>query len=237
MSSPRVHFFRFLPLFSLATAVVSFLPRDVSAETIAYSAGFSIAGTASPSISFAKFDSGLGTLTGISLSFTGTASGTFSVTDADPDVDTSVNALTDRLRLVFPSLASGTFLQATATTVTANITPTLPAVLGQGETGNFTLSSSPITGVSSANVYTQVGPSEADAYFIGNGTVSANMRQLFSLTTDAGVPPTSNFTGVVNNGIATLTYIYTVPEPSTCAIALAGLACGGYSLMRRRKRA
>jgi hypothetical protein len=28
-----------------------------------------------------------------------------------------------------------------------------------------------------------------------------------------------------------------VPEPSTCAIALAGLVCGGYSLFHRRKRA
>jgi autotransporter-associated beta strand protein len=28
-----------------------------------------------------------------------------------------------------------------------------------------------------------------------------------------------------------------VPEPSTCAVALAGLACGGYSMVRRRRRA
>ncbi|MBJ7328232.1 MAG: PEP-CTERM sorting domain-containing protein, partial [Chthoniobacterales bacterium] len=28
-----------------------------------------------------------------------------------------------------------------------------------------------------------------------------------------------------------------VPEPSTCAMALAGLACCGYSMFRRRKRA
>jgi len=28
-----------------------------------------------------------------------------------------------------------------------------------------------------------------------------------------------------------------VPEPSTCAMAFAGLACGGYSMFRRRKRA
>jgi hypothetical protein len=28
-----------------------------------------------------------------------------------------------------------------------------------------------------------------------------------------------------------------VPEPSTYAMALAGLACGGYSVFRRRKRA
>jgi len=26
-----------------------------------------------------------------------------------------------------------------------------------------------------------------------------------------------------------------VPEPSTCVMALAGLACGGYSLFRRRR--
>jgi hypothetical protein len=28
-----------------------------------------------------------------------------------------------------------------------------------------------------------------------------------------------------------------VPEPSTCIMALAGMACGGYSMFRRRKRA
>ena len=27
-----------------------------------------------------------------------------------------------------------------------------------------------------------------------------------------------------------------VPEPSTCALALAGLACGGFSLWNRRNR-
>jgi hypothetical protein len=31
--------------------------------------------------------------------------------------------------------------------------------------------------------------------------------------------------------------IQPVPEPSTYAMALAGLACGGYSIFRRRKRA
>ena len=32
-------------------------------------------------------------------------------------------------------------------------------------------------------------------------------------------------------------YVATVPEPSTYCMALAGLACGGYSLFGRRKRA
>jgi|LakMenEpi03Aug12_release.lakeMendotaPanAssembly.Ray.scaffolds.fasta_scaffold437250_1 hypothetical protein len=237
MSSTRIRFFRLLPLLGLATAMVSLLPRDVSAGTVIQSASFSITGNNSPSISFAKFDSGLGTLTGITLSFTGTAAGTFSVTDVDPDVDTSVNSLTDRLRLIFPSLTSGTFSQATANNVTTSITPSLPAVLAEGQTVNFTLSSSPITGVPSADVYTQVGSTAANAYFIGSGNVSASMRQLFVLNTDAGIAPTTNFNGVVNNGTATLTYTYAVPEPSTFAMAFAGLACSGLATWRRRQRA
>jgi len=33
------------------------------------------------------------------------------------------------------------------------------------------------------------------------------------------------------------TFVTAVPEPSTCAMALAGIACGGHSVLRRRKRA
>jgi hypothetical protein len=32
-------------------------------------------------------------------------------------------------------------------------------------------------------------------------------------------------------------FITVVPEPSIYAMALAGLACGGYSMLRRRNRA
>jgi hypothetical protein len=55
-----------------------------------------------------------------------------------------------------------------------------------------------------------------------------------------------NFSAVNATGLAagqsatfnpTTGFITVVPEPSTCAMALAGLACGGYSMLRRRKRA
>ena len=46
---------------------------------------------------------------------------------------------------------------------------------------------------------------------------------------------------IVQAGNSTNTILFdnitAVPEPSTTAMALAGLACGGYSLFRRRKRA
>ena len=48
----------------------------------------------------------------------------------------------------------------------------------------------------------------------------------------------SDAPSVEDNGIGfRLASPVAVPEPSTCAMALAGLACGGYSLFRRRKRA
>jgi hypothetical protein len=47
---------------------------------------------------------------------------------------------------------------------------------------------------------------------------------------------TSGTTYSWNYGADTISInIAAVPEPSTCAMALAGLACGGYSLFRRRR--
>jgi hypothetical protein len=45
--------------------------------------------------------------------------------------------------------------------------------------------------------------------------------------------------GVCPEALTTTAFISisAVPEPSTCALAVAGLAYGGYSLVRRRKRA
>ena len=50
-----------------------------------------------------------------------------------------------------------------------------------------------------------------------------------------GISPGTSSWGVGNNTISITTNA--VPEPSTYAMALVGLACGGYSMFRRRKRA
>ena len=56
----------------------------------------------------------------------------------------------------------------------------------------------------------------------------------------AGAGFNTNVGQFVRNNVTDQASTFTVsavPEPSTCAMALAGLACGGYSLFRRRKRA
>jgi hypothetical protein len=47
----------------------------------------------------------------------------------------------------------------------------------------------------------------------------------------------SNVFSPIVDGAFTLGAAAAVPEPSTYAMALAGLACGGYTMFRRRKRA
>jgi hypothetical protein len=57
--------------------------------------------------------------------------------------------------------------------------------------------------------------------------------------TPNGASTTATVTGFAFQGDANTSILAgaTVPEPSTCVMALAGLACGGYSMFRRRKRA
>ena len=88
-----------------------------------------------------------------------------------------------------------------------------------------------------------VGGGGGGGYTGGNGGKGRSDAAAFSLGGDAGTSyfdntVVSNFvlTGGVNAGDGSLT-ITAVPEPSTYAMALAGLACGGYSMWRRRKRA
>jgi autotransporter-associated beta strand protein len=58
----------------------------------------------------------------------------------------------------------------------------------------------------------------------------------YDLTSSTGL---DNFTGdyLPSSKFVAITAITPVPEPSTSCMALAGLACGGFSMWRRRKRA
>ena len=78
----------------------------------------------------------------------------------------------------------------------------------------------------------------------GSYAAGTNVLQLFANTGGFA----GNFSSVVWGGLADgqsasfdastgFISITGVPEPSTCAMALAGIACGGFSMWRRRKRA
>lgn len=219
-----------------ASWTVSF-DRELSAQTVSFVQNFSITGHNNPTpLSFSQFNPSLGTLTGITLSFTGTASGSFSVTDVDPFAQTSVNTLTGRMLVIFPSLASGTFQQNPANTLTSNVSPALPYVITtQGGTANFTLASSTLNGMTDEDVYNQVTSGNANAYFVGTGTVTPDILQSLSLDFTAGDPPTRDLSGVTTPGVATLTYVYTVPEPSSVALAAVGVGFAAVLAKRRRK--
>jgi hypothetical protein len=75
--------------------------------------------------------------------------------------------------------------------------------------------------VSNWKVFGVVG--NANANVLGYG----NYQSVFHYTVD----------GVVGNQVGAVIPVTAVPEPSTYAMVLAGLACGGYLRFRRRKRA
>jgi hypothetical protein len=72
----------------------------------------------------------------------------------------------------------------------------------------------------------------------GNG--SAGSQSLYTI--DPATGDTAFVTNIAGSGLGTWFHgaamiVNPVPEPSTYAMAFAGLACGGYSMWRRRKRA
>ena len=79
---------------------------------------------------------------------------------------------------------------------------------------------------------------EVAAQAAGGGSAEFNFLNSFSLAEDM---PVFNFTGGANTanspGLNLVNNMYVVPEPSTYAMALAGIACGGFSMWRRRKQA
>ena len=74
-----------------------------------------------------------------------------------------------------------------------------------------------------------------------NGTFAPDASYMISnLSTTAPwffEPGNSHIFFGTSTPIESFSQLAVVPEPSTCAMALAGLACGGYSMFRRRKQA
>lgn len=229
-------------LLSIAAALgmVALLATPAMAETSFQDKPYSVVGTsgtaATQSLTWDKFDPTLGTLTGVSLSIGGTASGSVSVTNNDVDA-LNLFDFFNRVRLTFSGTGSKPGTQTTTSTalVSSPLIPTTPGTYSlAGETTQpFSLSpsSQALSGLSN-NLDAFV------SYFTGPGTFTTSLIQLPAIgSTNSGFTSIDN-DGLSSFGLVSIVYTYQpVPEPSTYALAAIGLGIAGYVRSRRRKPA
>ena len=131
-----------------------------------------------------------------------------------------------------------------AANVSSGSSPVSMRIAFDGPGGWF--SSSPVSVGGGWNTYS-FSITQADFSHVaaggGTGTFTDTMANVtrFEVLSGAGAVGYRANGDIVQAGNSTNTIlidnITAVPEPSTTAMALAGLACGGYSMWRRRKRA
>ena len=78
--------------------------------------------------------------------------------------------------------------------------------------------------------------SAAGSFTLGSGSELGSIPGLSGKTTAEWVSTGAVPSSFTNNMYGISQVLTAVPEPSTYAMALAGLACGGFSMWRRRKR-
>jgi len=179
-----------------------------------------------------KFDSNLGTLTGISFSVNAVISGSFTVTNTDPVTPLQVTDSDSRLRFQF---STGTGSPGSVFNSYISPIPTLPSSDSTGSTVGA--SSSRVFDINAGTQYTDLTRdffSSSQAYFTGSGTVISEVQQFLRITS-TGEKYSLDSSDTKSSGTAVLTYIYQVPEPSAASLLIFGL--GGLVAVRcvRRK--
>jgi hypothetical protein len=132
--------------------------------------------------------------------------------------------------------------QLTLTTGSSTLSATLLASGSNGQMGVFSGDYSGFTPGLSLLVFTDINTLRNGIGLQGNGLYN-NLQSPFvgsGVQVDGGINGTYNTDAgplviTANNSQASSFSIAAVPEPSTYAIALTGLACGGYSMFRRRR--
>ena len=158
---------------------------------------------------------------------TGTATNAYSPTTGTPKTFPAILTLTGLPPVTYPSRVSLTVGSPISSFLTN--TGDLGNIASTGTSGYWNMGwSYPLDLVASGSVgsmvisnFKTIGQnSNANANILGYGLGFATFQY--------------GITGVTGNQVGAVIPV-SVPEPSTCAMALAGLACGGYSLFRRRR--
>jgi hypothetical protein len=223
----------------LAVAFLS-AAAPASAALIYQSQNFSNVGSGvGVALNWNKFDLSLGTLTAITLEATGVLSGSYTVSNPDPDdVATLLINTTGRIRLTLqgpgaPSVINGTLLNPVSTSPTSNSGQTI----AESSEQTFTLLSG--AGVNESSFNSNQFSNAAYFSAIGGGTFTSLLSRSLNAGVGGGEGATFNLGSVLASGTVNLTYEYTpaatVPEPGTWAVA--GLLILVAGCIRWRKRA
>ena len=206
------------------------------AGAISYSANVSISYSAdvaaqptsfSETVSLQKFDTNLGTLTGVTISFTSNVNSIVKVVNLTGVPQSFTNAQASiPFSVIGPDSSS-----ASGTAVTTVGSGNIGAGLGPHDFPGLPTTASGDVIVPSSNWsdYQGVGVTYADFDFIGaNGTFSGSSANLVFFGGSA-----------VADGHIVITYDYetaAVPEPSTFALGACGLVAAGLGCVRRKRQ-
>jgi hypothetical protein len=178
------------------------------------------------SLGFLQFNSSLGTLTGVSLTYNSTGSGA-----AHQTLNNSINHYTITGSATFSFLSS--LLSPTPVTVgnlsasgTINCSPPCPPPQHIDPSFSQVLNGS--LGIASL------------APFVGTGSLSIGQELVVYVSNGLQLPPFAYLSAdAAWNGSATLAYTYTaaIPEPETYAMLLAGLGLLGFTARRKKQNA
>ena len=220
----------------IAFALLSIAGMEGHSETLLYIYQTNTFAVNSGSISreWQQFNPTLGTLTGITFEASAALSGSFLVENQNTnDNRIRVRYSNDKINVAFQDgevfYGPGDFFGTEYDPIlTIPDSGTDGTYINRGVTTTFNIN----------NGQTMILPLEDlflyDLYFTGLGTVSTDFSQLFNVTVTGGAYRV-NSENVLATGSATLTYIYTVPEPSAASLLIFGL--GGLVAIRcvRRK--
>jgi len=222
----------FLPL--LALCVIAVVPiGKVSAATLSYTNTSTASGLNNfTNLNLSKFDSDLGTLTGVQVTvISATFGGSFII--GSPALDQDYEGAAGRLTIRGGTNALG-FTTIGETLYNVTTTPAPIVTIPGGATNNFIVDQL----VAISNSVSSISNSFWAAYEqSGGGTISFESKNRPDITISGG-DFFLNATAFTLETKMSVTYSFTpVPEPSTIALlALSGLGAAAFAVRRRRCR-
>jgi hypothetical protein len=222
-------------LLTLAATLLLALPAAAQQATNSFTVTNTASGLGSfVNIALGKFNSNLGSLDSVTVTLNyALLGGSFKITSTEEGLDQTVNSAAGRITVRQATTNSLGFTQIGPSTNAVAATPALPYTVPALSEQVFSIT--PITALTNISqtidssfwaAYTSVG---------GTGDVVFQVRNLPLIEVDGGVytQDASAFTAETS---MTVTYAYTIPEPTTWAMFALGAAVAGLAAARRRGR-